>query len=98
MLAMRAHVLRLLTPAFALGAIAIIARTFPPHAAGFDGSAGETKVNQVLAEMSPQEKIGQLSQLFYFANDVDLPGSAKGAPPTEDLVAKGSVGSLLFIT
>ncbi|HEX4748364.1 MAG TPA: glycoside hydrolase family 3 N-terminal domain-containing protein, partial [Bryobacteraceae bacterium] len=94
---MRARVLRLLIPAFAFLAIAITARTSPQHAAPADASI-ETHVNQLLAEMSAQEKIGQLSQLFYFGNNVDLPGSAKNAPPTEDLVAQGSVGSLLFIT
>lgn len=95
---MRAHVLRFLSTACALGTIAITAQTFPSQAPGLDGSAVETKVDRLLAEMSPQEKIGQISQFFYFGSNVDLPGSAKGAPPTEDLVAKGAVGSLLFIT
>lgn len=95
---MTGHVLRLLTPVFALGAIAITARSSSTQAAAEDGSTMETKVNHLLAEMSPQEKIGQLSQLFYFGHDITLPGSSANAPPTEELVAKGSVGSLLFIT
>lgn len=94
---MTASVARLLT-ALALGAIAITARTSPPQETPVEGSAVESKINQLLAEMSPQEKIGQLSQLFYFGKDVVLPGTAKDVPPTEDLVAQGSVGSLLFIT
>ncbi|MFL6449428.1 MAG: beta-glucosidase BglX [Bryobacteraceae bacterium] len=98
---MRAHVLRLLSTACALSAtagIAITARTFSFQAPGLDGSTVDTKVNRLLAEMSPQEKIGQLSQLFYFGTNLDLPGSTKGGPSTEELVAKGSLGSLLFIT
>src|SRR5579863_6909857 len=94
---MTAHVLRVLTPALALLAGTITARTSPPQAPAVDDPTIEAKINQLLAEMSPQEKIGQLSQLFYFGKDVVLPG-AKKAPPPEDLVAQGSVGSLLFIT
>ena len=56
------------------------------------------KVNQLLAELSTDEKIGQMSQLFYFGRDVNLPGSASGGPSPEELIAKGAVGSLLFIT
>src|SRR6059058_289336 len=56
------------------------------------------KVNQLLAELSTDEKIGQMSQLFYFGRNVNVPGSASGGPSPEELIAKGAVGSLLFIT
>ncbi len=51
-------------------------------------AAVEQRVNALLKQMSVEEKIGQLSQLFVFGP----PG------PVEDAVAKGQVGSLLFVT
>jgi beta-glucosidase len=46
------------------------------------------RVDALLKEMTLEEKIGQLSQLFAF-----------GPPkPIDDAVAKGQVGSLLFVT
>ncbi|HEY1465184.1 MAG TPA: glycoside hydrolase family 3 N-terminal domain-containing protein, partial [Terriglobales bacterium] len=55
------------------------------------------RVNQLLAQMSPEEKMGQLSQLFYFGPSVNVPGLSPSTP-IEDLIAKGSLGSLLFVT
>src|SRR5579863_5928162 len=77
--------------------MAFEARICPAQTATGD-AAIETRVNQLLAEMSPDEKMSQMSQLFYFGHDVNLPGSASGGPGPEELVAKGLVGSLLFIT
>ncbi len=55
------------------------------------------RANSLLDSMSPEEKMGQLSQLFYFGAGAMVPG---GSPvvPIEDTVARGGVGSLLFVT
>jgi len=44
------------------------------------------RANALLAEMTLEEKIGQLNQLFVFG------------PPPEGLVRKGAIGSLLFVS
>jgi beta-glucosidase len=58
---------------------------------GHDDVAARAKA--LLAQMTPEEKAGQLSQYFYFV----------GAPPAmtqpiDDAMAKGQVGALLFVT
>lgn len=51
-------------------------------------AAVEQRVRSLLSQMTLHEKIGQLSQLFVL-----------GPPaPVEDAVAKGQLGSLLFVT
>ena len=93
---MRAFSLRLFKPTLVVATVALTATTFlaqaPPQI------EIEAKVDKLLADMSPQEKIGQLSQLFYFPASVSLPGVPKGGPSTDDFVANGTVGSLLFVT
>src|SRR5437660_11205748 len=90
------RILRILTVAFAI--VAPFATGISQAETKSGDAAMEARVHQLLAEMSPSEKIGQMSQLFYFGKDVNLPGSASGGPSVEDLIAKGSAGSLLFIT
>jgi beta-glucosidase len=46
----------------------------------------------LLAQMTPQEKVGQMSQFFY------LPQSAPLAKALDDSIASGGVGALLFVT
>ena len=58
--------------------------------------AVERRVNELLPQMSPEEKMGQLSQLFYFGN-INVPGLSPSTP-VEEQIAKGSLGSLLFVT
>jgi len=87
--------LRILGAASAI-VVALAARVPVPQRPMADSI--EAKVNQLLAELSTDEKIGQMSQLFYFGRDVNLPGSASGGPSPEELIAKGALGSLLFIT
>ena len=50
------------------------------------------RADALLAQMTPEEKAGQLSQYFYLRQ---FPAMAK---PTEELIAKGEVGSLLFVS
>lgn len=57
----------------------------PPHPSD---QAVEQRVNQLLGQMTVEEKIGQLSQLFVFGPSA----------PVEAGVARGEVGSLLFVT
>src|SRR3954465_15800557 len=73
--------------------LALGAPTFaaPPAPAQMAGDAEIAKrVDALLAQMTLQEKIGQLTQLFLFA-----PQMYKGA---EDRVRKGEIGSFLFVT
>jgi beta-glucosidase len=53
-----------------------------------DDAAVRQRVDLLLQQMTTEEKIGQLSQLFDFG----------ARPPIEDAVAKGQVGSVLFAT
>lgn len=73
------------------------APAFAQAASPMSDQAVERRVNQLLSQMSPEEKMGQLSQLFYFGPDVKIPELAPNEP-VEDLIAKGSLGSLLFVT
>ena len=50
--------------------------------------ATTTRAQQLLRQMTPQEKLGQLNQFFYFAK----------SEPIDKQVAAGNVGSLLFVT
>ena len=51
-------------------------------------SAVKARVDALLGQMTLDEKIGQLSQLFVL----------QGPEPVEEAVSKGQVGSLLFVT
>ena len=50
------------------------------------------RADALIAQMTPEEKAGQLSQYFYLAQ---FPAMVK---PTAELIAKGGVGSLLFVS
>lgn len=50
------------------------------------------RADALIAQMTPEEKAGQLSQYFYFSN---LPSMAK---TINDRISAGGVGSLLFAT
>ena len=58
------------------------------------------RVDALLAEMTPQEKAGQLTQYFYM--DFMRDQSGDGAPSQPEMVdaamARSGVGSLLFLT
>ncbi|HEX5966083.1 MAG TPA: glycoside hydrolase family 3 N-terminal domain-containing protein, partial [Pyrinomonadaceae bacterium] len=48
------------------------------------------RADALLAQMTIEEKLGQMNQLFYFAS--------KAEGPTVDGIRKGQIGSLLFVT
>ncbi|TCU58491.1 beta-glucosidase [Novosphingobium sp. PhB57] len=55
-------------------------------------AAIDARVEALLAKMTAEEKAGQLSQFFYFAQ---IPAMAKGV---DDQIAAGKAGSILFTT
>ncbi|GAB3394591.1 glycoside hydrolase family 3 N-terminal domain-containing protein [Humibacter soli] len=65
-------------------------------------NAASSRVDALLAELTSEEKVGQLIQYFYFS----IPAGQEGADPgmaaqpkmVEAALADGSVGSLLFVT
>jgi len=59
-----------------------------PPAMPMDDKTVEQRVNALLGQMTLEEKIGQLSQVFVFAP----------ARQVDDQVAKGQLGSVLFVT
>lgn len=70
-----------------------------------DDAATTARIDHLLAQMTPEEKAGQLTQFFYFA----LPPEAEDNPAlgldvaaqpraVEAALARGGVGSLLFVT
>ncbi|MGB9464626.1 MAG: beta-glucosidase BglX [Candidatus Acidiferrum sp.] len=75
---------------FFILALAIVPLAFcqAPSSTPLDDAAVRERANSLLKEMTLDEKIGQLNQLFAF-----------GPPePRNDAVARGQVGSLLFVT
>ncbi len=64
----------------------------------------QTQVEELLAQMTPAEKAGQLTQYFYFRLPADAPPPQQGFDPEEQpqmvetKLADGAVGSLLFVT
>lgn len=66
----------------------LVAFSQTPPAVPLDDKTVEKRVSALIDQMTADEKIGQLSQLFMF-------GPSK---QVEDAVAKGQVGSLLFVT
>ncbi len=66
----------------------VVASGQTPSAVLPDDKAVEKRVNALLDRMTLEEKIGQLSQLFLF-------GPSK---QVDDALAKGQLGSLLFVT
>jgi beta-glucosidase len=61
---------------------------FSQTTAAPDDAAVRERANALLKEMTVEEKLGQLSQLFDFRKE----------QATDDAAAKGQVGSLLFVT
>lgn len=55
-------------------------------------AASPVSADALIARMTPEEKAGQLSQYFYLEQ---FPAMGK---PTAELIAKGGVGSLLFVS
>ncbi|GIF01696.1 beta-glucosidase BglX [Paractinoplanes rishiriensis] len=51
-----------------------------------------TRIDELLSKMTPEEKAGQLTQYFYFADQPEQPRQVEAA------LARGGAGSLLFIT
>ncbi len=62
-----------------------------------DNQAIVQRADHLLSEMSTDEKIGQLSQLFYFGPNINNPALSPEMP-IEKAIAEGRVGSLLFVT
>ena len=64
----------------------------------------EARVEDLLGQMTPAEKAGQLTQYFYFRLPPDAPGPVLDIDPdeqprmVESKLAQGAVGSLLFVT
>jgi beta-glucosidase len=64
----------------------------------------EARVEDLLGQMTPAEKAGQLTQYFYFRLPPDAPGPVLDIDPdeqprmVESQLAQGAVGSLLFVT
>src|SRR4051794_21998754 len=64
----------------------------------------QEKVDELLSQMTPAEKAGQLTQYFYFRLPEDAPGPVLDIDPDEQpemveaKLAEGVVGSLLFVT
>ncbi|HEY9500517.1 MAG TPA: glycoside hydrolase family 3 N-terminal domain-containing protein, partial [Pyrinomonadaceae bacterium] len=58
--------------------------------ANSDARRVRQRADALLAQMTLEEKLGQMNQLFFFGN--------KAEGPTTDGIRKGQVGSLLFVT
>ena len=74
-----------------------------PGGAPLTTAAIRTRVDDLLAAMTPEEKAGQLTQYFYFGGlpEPDPPGdlsNAEQAARAEAAMARGELGSLLFVT
>lgn len=69
-------------------------------AAGNDGAAIRARADELIAQMTPEEKAGQLTQYFYFGfmRSVGSPDAARQPDAVEDALKRGEVGSLLFVT
>ena len=69
-----------------------VARGRAPVAAPLSEDAVRARADALIAQMTPEEKAGQLSQFFYF--QIFPPMNVK----TDAAVAAGGAGSLLFVT
>jgi beta-glucosidase len=83
--------MRLFTPILAV-AIWVFAATTGGASTPVSDDDVRGRANTLLAQMTPQEKVGQMSQFFY------LPQSAPLAKALDDAIASGGVGALLFVT
>ena len=64
-----------------------------------------SRVDELVAELTPAEKAGQLTQYFYFGSCRDGRGDDADTPPSSDqpsmveaALGRGEAGSLLFVT
>jgi beta-glucosidase len=73
---------------FALAAAPLALSQAPSSSAPPDDAAVHQRVEDLLKQMTVEEKLGQLSQLFEFGKEKAI----------DDAVAKGQLGSLLFVT
>ena len=76
-----------------------------PGGAPLTTAAIRARVDELLAAMTPDEKAGQLTQYFYFGalperdpTGADLVRRGAARPRCEATLARGEVGSLLFVT
>ena len=59
----------------------------------------QLRVQELMAEMTLEEKAGQLTQYFYFGTPNATVGATSQAPgEVEEALARGGAGSLLFVT
>jgi beta-glucosidase len=66
---------------------------------GLSATDIEARVDELLADMTLAEKAGQLTQYFYLGAPDATVGATPQAPgEVEDALARGEVGSLLFVT
>src|SRR3712207_5178064 len=83
----------------------VIAVTEHPTRGGDDLDRIRVRVDELISQLTPAEKAGQLTQYFYFR----LPGGADAEPAlgvdpdsqprtVEEALGRGEVGSLLFVT
>ena len=69
----------------------IIAIALPAQSFGTNSSAIDRRVDELLAKMTLEEKVGQLNQLFYFTQFMK-------PEMVEPGIREGKIGSLLFVT
>jgi beta-glucosidase len=61
-------------------------------------SAAPVNITTLLQQMTLEEKIGQLTQLFVFTNAPNDPSLPMPPPPKDEDIARGMYGSFLFVT
>lgn len=69
-----------------------------PSTAPLSDQAVHQRVESLLKQMTQEEKLGQLNQLFVFGNTLNELAQTDNSSHIEDMARKGNVGSLLFIT
>ena len=73
--------------------------THPQRRDDMNGDAIRSRVEELMAAMSLAEKAGQLTQYFYLgAPDATVGPTPQKPGEVEDALARGEVGSLLFVT
>jgi hypothetical protein len=66
---------------------------------GMSTAGVRARVGDLLAGMNLAEKVGQLTQLYYFGSREQVEGPPRQRPDeVVDALARGGVGSLLFVT
>ena len=69
-----------------------------PHAQDASSTRSHDRVEQLLSAMTVEEKAGQLTQYFYLGAPDATVGSPQRPGEVEEALARGAVGSLLFVT